>query len=74
MTYYGKYYFYYNNAEHMISCVLIWGDEGGKGERVIFFTVVLDVAGKAMVVLVSPLLFESGKYVKWLKKTIVVYW
>jgi hypothetical protein len=31
-------------------------------------------AGKAMVVLVSPLLFEAGKYLKWLKKTIVVYW
>ncbi len=30
--------------------------------------------GKAMVILVSPLLFETGKYTKWMKKTIVVHW
>lgn len=34
----------------------------------------LCVSGKAMIIVVSPLLFETGGFEKWTKKTIVVNW
>ena len=57
----------------LLSCMIISLDVASLGYNMpitCFFTFV----GESAIIFVSPLLYESGAYTKWMKKIIVVSW